>query len=350
VPTIVQRIEELRRCIESIERLDYPSFDLLLVDNRRVIPAADPLPALVQGRPWLRVIRESRPGISAARNEGVARADGDVIAFTDDDVQVDRQWLRAIGTRMALNPSLEAVTGLILPTELESPAQIWFERYYGGFNGQRTFTPLTLEADGHSQRLLRGSRILARDSTGNQSRSFAIYGVGAYAAGANMAFRKSTLARIGGFDLALGTGTPARGGEDLASVINVLWTGGQVGYEPTAVAFHQHRRGYGELLTLMDGNGVGFTAMLTSLVRNDPRHLLSLTSQFSSALKQIALQRARKVRGMSTVGTPDQGAEPLFPSDLAKREFRAYLRGPIAYLRSRSMWRKVSSAPPITDD
>lgn len=346
VPTIGKRIEELRRCIENIEQLDYPDFELLLVDNRQVLPATDQLPVLTHGRPWLRVIRESRPGISAARNKGVSHADGDVIAFTDDDVQVDRQWLRAIGTRMVLDPRLDAVTGLVLPAELDSPAQIWFERYYGGFNGQRTFIPLTFVADRNSRRWLKGSKIIARDSSGGDSRRFAVYGIGAYAAGANMAFRKSTLERIGGFDVALGTGTPSRGGEDLASIITILWTGGQVGYEPTAFVHHQHRREYEELLTLMDGNGIGFTAMLTSLVRNDPRHLLGLTSQLGLVLKQISTQRARKIRGLLAASAHDKTTEPRFPSTMAKREFRAYLRGPWAYARSRSAWRELSATGP----
>ena len=92
------------------------------------------------------MVRERRPGISAARNAGVAAATGEIIAFTDDDVRVDPLWLRAIGERFASDSAIEAVTGLILPAELETPAQVWFERYYGGFSGERTFAPLTLKA------------------------------------------------------------------------------------------------------------------------------------------------------------------------------------------------------------
>lgn len=343
VPTVVERVEELQRCIETIEGLDYPDFELILVDNRKAVPENDPLPELVADRPWLRVIRESRPGISAARNQGVAHADGSIIAFTDDDVQVDRGWLRAIGMRLCTVPQLDAVTGLVLPSELESPAQIWFERYYGGFSGQRTFDPLTLEADPRSGRILKGSRIVTRDAMGSQVTRFPVYGVGAYAAGANMAFRKSALERVGGFDVALGTGTPARGGEDLATVITVLWTGGLVGYEPSAVVHHRHRRNYDEMLNLMDGEGVGCTAMLTSLVLHDPRHLVGLFSQFPSALKKLVVQQTKKVRGMSANGVSNRPGVPLFPAELAKREFRAYLRGPQSYLRSRTTWRRVVS-------
>jgi len=152
-----------------------------------------------------------------------------------------------------------------------------------------------------------------------------------------MAFRKTTLERNGGFDTALGTGTPSRGGEDLAAVISVLWNGGHVGYEPAAVVRHRHRQSYDELLTLMDGEGVGFTAMLSSLLRNDPRHIFGLASQFFTALRQILGQRARKLRGMTYRDAARDSTGPLFPSELAKREFRAYLRGPLCYTRSRSM-------------
>ena len=210
VPSIIERIDELGRCIDSLENIDYPDFDVLLVDNRRQVPAQDPLPALVHGRPWLRVIREEKPGVSAARNAGLAQATGVVVAFTDDDAQVGRTWLRAIGTRFAMNPSLDAVAGLILPAELETPAQIWFERYYGGFGGQRTFAPLTLVADHSVRTSLRGSRILVRDSSDGEVHRSSVYGIGAYVAGANMSFRRSSLERIGGFNNELGGGTPAR--------------------------------------------------------------------------------------------------------------------------------------------
>ncbi len=349
VPTIASRIEDLGHCIEAIGDLDYPDFEVLLVDNRVALPFPDPLPALAQGRPWLRVLREPRPGVSAARNTGVAAASGEVVAFTDDDVRVDREWLRAIGTRFALNPRVEAVTGLILPTELETPAQIWFERYYGGFSGERTFAPVTLGADPSRRQLLSGSRVMVRDANDIELRRISILAVGGYGAGANMAFRRSTLERIGGFDCTLGVGTPARGGEDLAIIIGILWTGGQVGYEPAAFVFHRHRREYAELLKQIDGYGLGFTAMLTSLVRNDPRHLLSVLSQLPRVLQWKAFQLAQRIRGGRARGGGGEAAMPLYPFRLLYREFRSYLPGPLFHLRSRSAWRKATAAHASSD-
>lgn len=345
IPTIVSRVEDLGRCLDAIEKLDYPDFEVLLVDNRRVIPPDDPMPLLKESRPWLRVIRESRPGISAARNAGIAQANGELIAFTDDDVRVDVHWLRVIGTRMTLDPMMGAMSGLILPTELETPAQIWFERYFGGFGSERTFKSATLEA-APSGRLLRGSRVLLRDSSGDEIRRFSIYGVGAYCAGANMAFRKSTLEQFGGFDVTLGVGTPAPGGEDLVAIINIIWAGGHVGYEPAAFVYHRHRREYGELLKQIDGYGLGFTAMLIALIRRDRRHILSITSQLPVALKWKAVQGVERVRGNQTRGTAAHPATSLYPSILFKREIWAFMRGPIAYVRSQKFWRSVTSTSP----
>jgi glycosyltransferase involved in cell wall biosynthesis len=340
IPSIVSRLEDLAISLDSVRDLDYPDYEVVLVDNRRQIPRDDPLPGLVEGREWVRVVREPRPGISAARNAGIAHSNGDVIAFTDDDVRTDRRWLRALGARFALNDNLGAVTGLILPAELESPAQVWFERYYGGFGGERSFEALTLEPASSKHSILRGARVLARDSAGSHAKRFAIYGVGAYAAGANMAFRRSALEKIDYFDVALGAGTPSRGGEDLAALISVLWSGGSVGYEPAAFVHHRHRQEFDDLVFQLDGYGVGFTAMITSLVWHDKRHLLSIAAQVPLVVFRLSASVAARVAGSKrfTKGT----GSATYPRALMRSELRAYPRGPLAYLRSRKSWRDAS--------
>jgi hypothetical protein len=339
VPTIVARTEDLEHLLAGFEQVRYPDVEYILVDNRRAIPTPDPLPGLLVGRTGIRVVREERPGISAARNAGVAAATGDIVVFTDDDVRVDPQWLLAIGRRFASDPAIDAVTGLILPAELETPAQVWFERYYGGFSGERTFAPLTLQAERVGPRSLRGSRIAVTDADGGLVRTFAVYGAGAFGAGANMAFRRSTLQRLGGFDLALGTGTPARGGEDLAALISVLWNAGKVGYEPASVVHHRHRREVAELEHQLRGNGVGFTAMLTSLVSHDRRHVLGLASQLPLAAAAMARQSLARVQGRrktrSAEPETEQSGAAQFPRSLVLNELRGYPKGPFAYLRSR---------------
>lgn len=343
IPTIVSRVDDLEKCIEAIGNLDYPDFEVVIVDNRREIADEDPLPAMVQGRPWLRVVRETKPGISQARNAGLAHVDSEIIAYTDDDVRVDSQWLRAIGIRMSLEPQLAVVTGLVLPAELETVAQIWFENYYGGFAGPRSYAPVTISPARRWRGRMHGSRIVVRDSSGIAIRRLSLYGVGAYGAGTNMAFRRTTLLRTGGFNTALGTGTPSRGGEDLAVLINILWAGGQLGYEPAAFIHHRHRREYSELVSQLEGYGLGFTAMLTSLVWSNPRHLFCIITSLPLVLTAKVRELGQRMRGRRPGANPYSAQNDLYPKGLYRHETFAYLRGPRAYFRSRNLVRDVAS-------
>jgi hypothetical protein len=141
----------------------------------------------------------------------------------------------------------------------------------------------------------------------------------------------------------LGLGTPAFGGEDLAVMLAILWSGGRIGYEPAAFVNHRHRREYAELVKQIDGYGLGLTAMLTSMVLSDPRHLLSIASQLPRALRWKTTQGLSRLRERR----PDEGAErsitPTYPPGLFKRELWAFARGPFAYARSWRWWRKVSA-------
>ena len=333
VPTIVFRIDGLRACIEALEAANYPEKDIVIVDNRPVVPSDDILPSLVEGRSGVRIVREPLPGVSAARNRGLAESNATIIAFTDDDVQVGPQWLMRIGSRFLEEPELDAVTGLILPAELETPAQVLFESYYGGFSGERTFESVTLQGISHS-RLLSG-RVRVVDRSGHEIRQFAIYRAGAYGAGANMAFRRARFASGGGFDLALGTGTPSRGGEDLFALMTILSNGGSIGYEPSAFVWHQHRREIPELLHQMDGYGLGFTAMLTSLIVNNPQHLLLIILNAPQALRAFTNQMISRIsRKRSAIDPVDKNFHQYL-AVMARREHLSYLRGPLSYFKSR---------------
>lgn len=326
VPSIVSRLDSLRECLARLEELDYPDYEIILVDNRTQVDGADPLPDILAGLTRTRVVAERRAGISAARNAGIEASSGEIIAFTDDDVQVDLRWLRSFGERFVTDDRAEIVTGLVLPAELDTPAQIWYERFYGGFSGERTFTPVVLESDPRTR-----ARVVARTTQGQLVRRFAIYGIGSFGAGANMAFRASVL-KERGFDLALGTGTPARGGEDLEMLIRVLFRGGRVVYDPAAVVWHQHRREYDALVRQMVGNGLGYTAMLCAVIADEPRHLIGLASQVPIAGWRLTQQNLARLRGRN-VAQEDAGAR--FPSELAKNELIGMLEGPTAYWKSR---------------
>src|SRR3989440_421010 len=81
----------------------------------------------------VRYLPEPQRGLSRARNAALAAARGKIIAFVDDDVVVDPGWLRSIVRGFRAIPGVACVTGMVLPAELETRPQIWFEEF-GGFN------------------------------------------------------------------------------------------------------------------------------------------------------------------------------------------------------------------------
>jgi GT2 family glycosyltransferase len=233
------RTEDLARCLDSLARLDHPAHEVLVVDNA---PATEGTRILVERREGaVRYVREPRPGLDWARNRAIAEATGDVVAFTDDDALVDPHWVRALAAAFAGDPSVAAVTGLVLPSELDTEAQVLFERY-------RSFV-----------RGFRRRRVVAMGAGPLATR----YGLaGDYGTGANMAFRRAVFDRIGRFDPALDVGTPARGGGDLEMFFRVLKEGHALVYEPNAIVRHRHRRTLPELRRQIADHGISFSAYM----------------------------------------------------------------------------------------
>jgi O-antigen biosynthesis protein len=79
----------LRTCLESLGRLNYPDYEVILVDDG----SRDPTPEIAAEFPSVRTIRQENLGLSAARNTGIAAATGEIVAFTDSDCRADEDWL-----------------------------------------------------------------------------------------------------------------------------------------------------------------------------------------------------------------------------------------------------------------
>ena len=119
------RPEDLQRCLEGFMRLPDDGQEYLVIDN---CPSSDGTQELVKNYPKVRYVREDVPGSSAARNRGLREAKHEFVAFTDDDAAPDPNWLRSLLQNFS-DPRVMCVTGLIMPLELETEAQEWFERY-----------------------------------------------------------------------------------------------------------------------------------------------------------------------------------------------------------------------------
>lgn len=340
ISTVLERTEELRRCLESLARVEYPApFEILVVDNRRAA-AAGALPEWLGHEPRARVLAERRPGVSAGRNRGLAEAAGELVAFIDDDVVVDPGWLAAYVRRFAAHPSEAAVAGLVLPNGIETEEDLRIEEYYGGY-GARAFVPVS-HALAHPGAMLRPATVLARDDAGVVVARFSLYEAGKLGVGANVAFRTAALRALGGFDTDLGPATPTRSGEDVELLARAAWRGHAIGYEPAAFVLHSDRPGDGALQAKLEAYGTGFTAILCALVARDPRHLGAMAATAPEGLRRLAVYFVRRLRrgggaaGVAPAPGPGGDARRVSSvSELARTELRGMLRGPFAYLRSR---------------
>lgn len=304
LPSTFDRPAELRRALRAISALDYHDFEVIVVDNRPGPPRRGHLAGV--GTVDVRVLPEAEPGISAAKNRGLRAARGDVVAFTDDDSIVPRDWLGALVGPFTENPRVQCVTGPVFPGSLETPAQRWFE-VCGGFPKPRDRQVITLDDyDGPS--------------------ALFPYSPGYFGSGGNMAVRADALRALGGFDRSLGAGTPTRGGEDLEFFVRLLFAGGAIAVEPRAWIHHEHRRTCVALRHQLGGYGTGFTAMLCALAVRDPAHALRIARRLPTGIRLLARTHE------------DAGAKPV-PAPLRRTNWFGMAMGPWQYLRSRRLHR-----------
>jgi O-antigen biosynthesis protein len=226
------RPDDMKLCLEAISKLDYPHLDILVVDNA---PQTEATKELIENHyPPVRYVREPRPGLDWARNRAILEAKGEIIAYTDDDVVVDAGWVKGLAQVFAESPEVMAVTGLVVPYELETKAQVLFEEQ-GGFG------------KGFEQKWLRVSS--------GQRLAWWLLGTGNLGTGANMSYRRSVFNQIGFFDPALDVGTVTNGAGDLEMFYRILKSGNTLVYEPSALIRHRHRRSYEQLHKQILNNG-----------------------------------------------------------------------------------------------
>ena len=295
-----ERPERLAATLDSVFALDHPRYEVIVVDNAPRTPATR---KLVERRRadglQLRYVREPRPGLALAHNRGLREARGEIVAFTDDDVDVDSRWLLELARAFEWERDVACVTGLIVPAELETAAQVWLDERVGLNKG-------------YEPRLFDLGRNRPRDT-------LFPYAAGTFGSGANMAFRTEALRALGGFDPATGAGTRSRGGDDLAAFFGIVASGATIAYQPAAIVRHYYRRDVAGLRRQMFDYGAGLGAYLTKIVADDPVRLLDLGRRAPRGASHIVGARS----------------SPSLSNDLAARELAGLLTGPARYVRER---------------
>ena len=144
VPTY-NRPEALRRCIAALAAQDYPRelFEVVVVDDGGATPAAS-VTERVEGGPRLRVLRQANAGPAVARNAGASAAEGEVVAFTDDDCAPEPGWLAALASRLAGDAACAAAGRTVngLPDDVYATASELLITYLYEYHGHgRSRTP-----------------------------------------------------------------------------------------------------------------------------------------------------------------------------------------------------------------
>ena len=201
----------LRGCLEALQKVDYPDFEVMVVDDG----SKDSTQSIVAEFPLVKNILQPNRGLSVARNVGMQAATGEIIAYTDSDCMPDSDWLYFLVSTL-LHSSYAAVGG----PNLNPPAQGPIPAAVAACPGAPT-------------------HVLLSDTEAE------------HIPGCNMAYWKSVLEEIGGFDPEFRTA-----GDDVDLCWRLMQAGHRVGFSPSALVWHHRRftmqayfrqqKGYGE--------------------------------------------------------------------------------------------------------
>lgn len=224
--------------------------ELFVVDQSRPLdPRVEELPRIQAA---VRLLKPDFRGLARAQNLAIRSSSSDLLAFTDDDVLVDRLWLEELAAALEQGGPRSVVTGRVLPTEFE-----------GG-------RPVSLVTDPNPA--VYEGRIRRDVLSGN-----------------SMAFHRSAFEECGLFDERLGTGTTFGSASDNDFGYRLLGAGYRIEYVPAAVLYHRARRTGPELRKLQWDYGRGQGAFLGKHAVGGDRFALSrLGSSTGWWLRRIA--------------------------------------------------------------
>ncbi len=311
------RPDSLRRCIHQVLSGDHPAVTVLVVDND---PVDERTAEVVHGfrDPNVIYIREARRGVSVGRNRGLREARTRIVAFADDDTEVDVGWARHLAGAFEADPDLACLSGPVLAARLGADEELAAER---AISWNKGFTR-------------------RRFSLADPPPDSAIFpfSPGLFGIGANCAVRADIARQAGGFDEALGAGSPTHGGEDCEFMVRLVLAGYVVSYEPSVYVWHHHRTSPEGLRTQLRGYAIGLGAFLGK-VALDRRARAAAVRRMPAALAQLRRIAARESAAGDGMVTPRAGRERV----------RGLLTGPWIYLRERRAVRRAGgNVPPLT--
>jgi glycosyltransferase involved in cell wall biosynthesis len=202
----------LRQCLQSLadQTLDKHIFEVIVVDSNSTDETSGIIRSFLLSEPNFKAVSETRMGLSRARNRGCLTAQGQYVAYTDDDCKLPPEWLETARSIIG-EPAPEIFGGPILPF-YDSPKPAWYKDEYA------------------SVVLSNVPRMLSSNE---------------YLIGANMFYKKSLLGQTRGFDPRFGmAGDKIAYGEETHLQITMRNMNPGIGifYDPRLSVFHLARK------------------------------------------------------------------------------------------------------------
>ncbi|HEU4688198.1 MAG TPA: glycosyltransferase [Vicinamibacterales bacterium] len=187
--------DTLDDCLESLGHLNYPDFEVIVVNDGSRDATGD-----IARRYPVRLISVPNGGLSAARNIGLSAATGEIVAYTDADVRVDRDWLTYLVQPFLTSDVVGSGGPNVVPADDPWVAQC------------------VARAPGGPTHVLLDDRIAE------------------HVPGCNMAFRREALLAIDGFNPVY-----LRAGDDVDICWRLQAKKWRIGFSPSALVWHHHR-------------------------------------------------------------------------------------------------------------
>ncbi len=256
----VDRPDTITRAVASVLDGDHRDLELVVVDQS----ASDETRRACDrfaSEPRFRYVHSQRRGLSAAYNRGIAETHAPLVAFTDDDCVAHRDWLTSVACVFE-DTRIDMLYGQTIrpPGAAESPGVI----------PELTFEAPSVIGKGH------GLRIVGM--------------------GANFAIRRVLIARVGGFDEALGGGGPLRSSQDFDFQYRAYRSGALVRLSPEPRVDHYGLRAPGaQWRATLEAYGIGDGAFYWKHVRcGDLTALRLLLQRATKLLIREALMPVRR--------------------------------------------------------
>ncbi len=188
--------DTLEDCLSSLDRLTYPDYEVILVNDG----SRDRTGEIGRGHSRVKIIDIPNGGLSAARNVGLAAATGEIVAYTDADTRVDRDWLTYLVQPFLRSDVVGSGGPNVVPPDDPPMAQC------------------IARAPGGPTHVLLDDRIAE------------------HVPGCNMAFRREALLAVGGFNPIY-----LRAGDDVDMCWRLQAKGWKIAFASSALVWHHHR-------------------------------------------------------------------------------------------------------------